>query len=335
LIDQYCWIQADAGRPEAALRALDDFLLDKGQLRSGFPRLLLARCRLHRAMGRVTESEKDLEAFFHADNLKLAHDDDYADACMIRGFALADRGDEAGARRMWRDGYLTAPHVATALPGLPPTAPCYLSSLASDGWIMNRLLAGGLADELSEPAAIELLQEGTVRSQARAFWQAVDRLVPLPQTLLRDMVRTKRGRWCARRAALRALSYGEYLRLPRTLMLHELLQRSLFPKGIAPDQDEIVWKLLNDLSTAHMNGQLSNRQLSELALAWKGASGPLGWEAVEKSLDVAMRGPCAYLLGIRYLQLNRREDALRLFAAARAAGPVDSPLRRLAEAEGR
>jgi hypothetical protein len=113
----------------------------------------------------------------------------------------------------------------------------------------------------------------------------------------------------------------------------ELMRRSLFPNGSNRDQDELVWSVANDLAVAHMTRSLTSRQLGDLALAWKGASGKLGWAAVEHSLDPSLRGRCAYLLGFRYLQLQQRETALRLFTAARDAAPAGSALSRLAEAE--
>lgn len=330
-LDQYCWIQSDAGKHQAALNKLDSFLLDRGQLRKGLSGLTLNRCRLNLALKQPQEADKDLEEYFHPDNLKAAGPRENLEASLLRGFLLEAKGDPAGAKQSWREGLLL---VRPTPPGAaaPATGSWRLSEM-SDLWLWDAILSANLSETLSDADAAEALEEITDRAQSRALWNPLARIVPLPPGLLRDMLESDRARECVRQLAYRTISYGDYLRAPRVMMASALIRRSLFAGTCSREQDELIWNLVNDLLTAHMNDQLTARQLGDLALAWKGASGTLGWEAVEKSLDASIRGPCAYVLGFRYRQLGKPQEARQFFSTAQEAAAAASVLRMLAEAE--
>jgi hypothetical protein len=334
-LDQYCWIQSDAGKPQAALAKLDAFLIEEGkpgeQPRKEHPRLVLHRCRLHLALKQPEEANKVLQEYFLPDNLKAAGPQENLEACLLRGFLLEAQGDQAGARQSWHEGLLL---VRPTPPGAAvPATPSWRLSEMTDLWLWSAILSANLSQTLSDAEAAEALEEITGRAQSRAMWDPVARIVPLPPTLLRDMLQSARARECVRQIAFRTIGYGDFLRAPRVIMASALIRRSLFVDKCSKEQDELIWKLVNDLLTAHMNGQLSDRQLGDLALAWKGASGTLGWKAVEKSLDASICGPSAYLLGFRYRQLGRAQEAREFFTIARESAAASSVLRRLAEAE--
>jgi WD40 repeat protein/tetratricopeptide (TPR) repeat protein len=330
-LDQYCWIQSDAGKPQAALTRLDAFLGDQGKPRNGPPRLVLNRCRVHLALKQPEEANEDLQEYFHPDNLKAAGPQENVEACLLRGFLLEAQGDHAGAKQSWREGLLL---LRPTLPGavVAATTSWRLSEM-SDLWLWSAILSANLSETLSDAEAAEALEEITGRAQSRAMWDPVARIVPLPPTLLRDMLRSPRARECVRQIAFRTIGYGDSLRAPRVMMASALIRGSLFVDECSEEQDELIWKLVNDLLAAHMNGQITDRQLGDLALAWKGASGTLGWKAVEKSLGPSICGPCAYVLGFRYRQLGRPQEARQFFTIARETAATRSVLRRLAETE--
>lgn len=328
-LDQYCWIQTDAGRPQAALTKLDVFA--RSELGRGYSAMVLNRCRLHFALNQPREAEEKLQEFFQSENLNVATPAEVVAACLLRSFLLEEQGDQAGAKQCLRDGLLRA---RPQLPLAPEGAALALRlSEMTDTWLWPAILSASLSETLSEAEAAETLEEITSRPQAHALWDPLRRLAPLPQTMLRDMLESDRARESARRLAFRTNSYGDSLRLPRVTLVSALVRRSLFAGGCSREQDELVWKLVNDLLAAHMEGRLTDRTLGDLVLAWKGASGNLGWKAVESSLDPSVGAPCAYLLGFRYRQLGKLEEARQFFNIAQETAGAGSPMGRLAEAE--
>ena len=63
-------------------------------------------------------------------------------------------------------------------------------------------------------------------------------------------------------------------------------------------------------------GELGQTHLLQMAMAWKGAAGPLGWGGLAVRLPKETRAPLAYVLGRRYRQLDRDQDAARFFQTA-------------------
>jgi hypothetical protein len=291
----------------------------------------LNRCRLHLALNQPQEADKDLEEYFHSDNLKAAGPRENLEACLLRGFLLEARGDQAGAKQSWREGLVRVNPMPLAAAGAAPV-PWRISQMG-DLWLWSAVLSANLSETLSDAEAAETLEEITDRAQSRALWDPLSQIVPLPPTLLFDVLHSERARECARQLAFRTISYENYLRAPRVMMGSSLLRQCLFAEKCSRDQDELSWNLVNDLLRSHMNGRLTARQLGDLALAWKGASGALGWKAVETSLDASIRGPCAYMLGFRYRQLNKPEEARQFFHIALTAAADVPMLRPLAETE--
>ena len=59
----------------------------------------------------------------------------------------------------------------------------------------------------------------------------------------------------------------------------------------------------------------------------------LGWGGVKGSLQPTLRGPIAYLLGLRLMHLDKKADATDVFRTAIADAPKESALYRLATSE--
>ena len=91
--------------------------------------------------------------------------------------------------------------------------------------------------------------------------------------------------------------------------------------------------MINNDSNPYFYIRLSKSQLFQLALAWKGTTNLLGWGGLSSKLKPELRGPAAYLLGLRYLKLNKPTEAAGMFETAATDAPIGSPLKKLAEAE--
>ena len=98
---------------------------------------------------------------------------------------------------------------------------------------------------------------------------------------------------------------------------HVLLDRRDGRPLVSPADDEQLWTLAGCLYAAYADGGFPAAKVIQLALAWKGATNFAGWAGVAPSLDPALRGPLAYVMGHRYRRLKRDPDAADLFRTAR------------------
>ena len=141
------------------------------------------------------------------------------------------------------------------------------------------------------------------------------------------------GRAAAEQLAFLAVEPADYFRLPPQVLVYEKVRQELFPGGPTADQDAAAWDAVGGVCGLMWDGRLSKTAALQLAFAWRGSEGSFGWGGVAPGLPPGVRGPVAFVMGRRYLVLNRPGDARRLFQTAAADAPADSPLRRLAEAE--
>ena len=111
------------------------------------------------------------------------------------------------------------------------------------------------------------------------------------------------------------------------------LRQRAFGESFTDEEEDIVWSVVQQLYAKYLRGELSQPQLVQVALAWKGTTNYLGWKGVKGSIEPGIRGPLAYVLGRRYLCLGLREGALELFRNAQQDAAEGSTLRQLAEAQ--
>jgi hypothetical protein len=102
---------------------------------------------------------------------------------------------------------------------------------------------------------------------------------------------------------------------------------------LLPEQEQLTRQLGEDVFESYCNGEITQLQLLQIGLTWKGFTGPGGWQDVAKGLEPSVRGPLAYGLGLRFLRKNNREEAIKFFETAKGDAPKDSSLARLATAE--
>jgi hypothetical protein len=149
----------------------------------------------------------------------------------------------------------------------------------------------------------------------------------------RKMWATPRGRELARKVAFREVPYHEFLRVPVLLAGLEATRQMLFPGGLSADQEQVLWEAGQDGLAAVSAGRIGLLHAPQALLAWKGRTDLLGWKGLAPLLEPKIRGPAAYVLGFRLLNLNRRADAVALFRSALSNASPDSLLSRLAQAE--
>jgi hypothetical protein len=140
-----------------------------------------------------------------------------------------------------------------------------------------------------------------------------------------------RGRELSQRWITHQVNYDEFLKIPVRLLLYELLRQQGLPAGASSAADDQVWILVYDMIDRLADGRLTRLQATQLFMATKGVTGPLGWAGVSPSLPTDIRGAFAFILGYRALRANR-PDAAEFLAASLVDLPNDSPLRPLAQA---
>jgi hypothetical protein len=95
----------------------------------------------------------------------------------------------------------------------------------------------------------------------------------------------------------------------------------------------LIWKVASDLYAEWAAGRMSDDMVVQLVLTWTDSFAGFAWAGLRNRLKPSIRGPLAYILGHRFLQLKNSGDAARFFQEDLADAPADSTLRRLSEAE--
>jgi tetratricopeptide (TPR) repeat protein len=318
-VEEYAWLLRLRGEPQRALEEVDKWLWEKpGVYREPFLHLLLERARTNAALGRWEAAEKDIEDFLRLAPPGLRSTPYCNDtACLLRGFLRERRGDRAGAARAWGEGVVPVEE-------LDP-----LSGYEA----LSYMMLASLANKLPDAEGGKLLAKANAAAPEEAGPAGVLRLMRVPPAVLREMWRTPRGRESARQIAFREVSFAETLRLPALLLISEYLHQGALPADLTAEQDALLWQFAQDAYASYFAGKLGPALLLPLSLAWKGTSGPFGWAGVAAGLEPPIRGPLAYVMGHRYLRLQKPAEAVKLFRTAFDDAPPGSALRRLARSE--
>src|SRR6266446_860274 len=200
--------------------------------------------------------------------------------------------------------------------------------------VVHNLIMASLTDDLDDAEAAAMLGHLVAAAGGESLVAGFVKLVPVPPRVWREMWRTPRGRGYARQIAFRDLPFADYVRLPVYLTAAELMHQGALPGTLSPDQDQLIWQLTQDVFAAYNQGKLSNVQILQAAAAWKGTTNVFGWDGLAPTLNRALRGPAAYLLGQRYRRVLKRPDAAAaFFRTARDDASPASLLERLVRAE--
>jgi hypothetical protein len=291
--------------------------------------LLVERARLDMALGEWKSAEEDVD---HCLRLMVAERNLWnaeivTMARLIRGFAREAQKDPAGAARAWEEASLSrAPDV-----GPDKAAKLRWWAGAPLREMMPQLIQAGLAKELSldEGKAILTRAIDSFLGDA-ALKRAVllgATLEPSTCTAYGTMWRTERGRKLARRYVLHEVPFPEAVRLPVFLHAHEVIRQQAFGGEFTPDEDELVWELIQKTYALVREGKAKKADLktdlAPLGIVWqfgRSFGGPLLPAQLDPYPEV--RGPLAYVLGRRCLGKKRKEEAQSLFRTAlQDAGP--------------
>jgi hypothetical protein len=145
------------------------------------------------------------------------------------------------------------------------------------------------------------------------------------------MWRTKRGRDLARRVAFRDLPYGDCLRLPLFLNATTMLQRMTLSGEPSEDQEQLTWDLARTVFDAYSSERLKLFDIFQMAIPFLTPTASARPEILPE--DPALRGPLAYLFGLRCKLVCGPREAEPFFAEALKGTDQDARLYRLARKE--
>lgn len=318
---EYSWLLRLLGRPHEALAEVDHCLFEKpGVYRTSQLTLLLERARIHIALEQWDQAEREIEDLFRLTTSKTLVEPYYSAACLVRGFLRERRGDTAGAKAAWHQD-------DAALDRIDPHF----------GFeFIHGLVRASLTDELSDARVEKIIKRftSTLAANDARLATSVLRTVRLPPSLVRRMWRTPRGRDYARKIAFQTIPFSEIIHAGPRLVAADILREGAWQEPPTPDEDALLWKLVEDIYSAYMSGQIKMGQIVALGLTWKGTSGFLGWGSLAPNLQPERRGPLAYVFGCRYARiLQKPTEAAAFFRTALSDAGSDARLRRLAQTE--
>lgn len=330
----YAWLVRMAQGPEAGLAALDKTLrVAAGKRRSSAIALDVERARYLCSLKRFEEAERLLSDYIQAvergvDAIELV------DAYLVYGFSRSLQGDEAGAKRRWREGLEAFRKKRQRI-----------SENAIRGQLGGTHLAyypilGALVDDWTESDVRFFIERNLEPLKAGNSVMAV-----LVNARLRDQVfsteslrsamaagwRSPEGRQIARQLAFHELGFADHAQVPVLLLFKQLLAQSAFLGEPSEAQRALSDQAVKDLLTRFFLGDMDATQAMGLALAWKGQLIAVSWESIQKALEDRrdLRAPLSYILAHRMLRLRKPESAEPLFAAAQRDAAAGSPLAKL------
>jgi tetratricopeptide (TPR) repeat protein/predicted Ser/Thr protein kinase len=332
ICETYTWLLRLNGENHRALKELDLRLYARpGVYREQHVPLLVERARIHVALDQWEEADEDLAEFFRLKPLESRnYHIHHAAACLLRGFSYERRGDLAASRQAWREG---APGEHSAYD--------WSEIYTMEGLAMALVLAS-LAEEFSAQGVDSIMERAIRRASGQINPSLVKGLLNTfmsdltPETIasiMRQAFARPHGRVVARQIALRQLPPDDLIRSSAGAILVAAVDQMLANGRLSPEQEALVVRLADDLYAAYYAGELTRWHVLPLAFTWKGLSNSMGWAGVAPSLEPALRGPLAYLFGLRFLRLNHPAAAEQLFQSAVNDAQPGSPLELVAQAE--
>jgi hypothetical protein len=335
----YCWVLRRAGRGAEAMRSLDRWLADYPSSVPGSPTwfkqaylpIHLERARLLADQRKWADAEDAIDTYLKESPRPILNYHLYAQAHLMKGFCRWEQGDPAGSLRVWREGRFQVfksqwPATNTRERPTGDIAPGKYGLL--DQWIL-----ASLTNEMSDDEGKHLWAALTgyfTHDQAIAGACAAVQMDPV---VLRQAWRSRRGRELAERMAFTQLSPTEFFRTPVKLLAYEKFRQDLFSAAPFPEQDQVMWQCVCDLSNAFLGRRVHMNSAVTLVMAWQGVTGKLGWASASHALPADARGGISYLMGLKYLKLNKPAEAKGMLQTALRDAPADSPLKKLVQEE--
>jgi tetratricopeptide (TPR) repeat protein len=335
-----CWALRAMGNRKEALAVASDRVANYANRKWSDPataqvanasfaplRLELTKC--YAAMEQWPKAEAEIDAFLRDFPQPVEWYTAYSDAHLMRGFLLSRRGDEKGARAAWK--LATYPAFLEQLP--PAKRPTDPAPPGHFWGPVNHWIAASFADTLTDREMAGIFQHamGVIASDP-LYLQMLESL-KLSPAFLQGIWRSPRGREVAWKFAFLDIEPVDYFRLMPTLVAYERIRQDLFAGQPTKEQDDLIWKTMSSVVNLACERKLTKPQMLQVAMAWKGVAGTFGWAGVAGALPPEVRGPSAYLMGLKYLKTGKTEDAKKILRDALEVAAADSPLRKLVSYE--
>jgi len=327
-VETYAWLLRLRDGPQRALNEIQSQMNNAHrQERIG---LLVEQARCHAALNQWEQAQQDLDELNRALPAGKLDYRFHAEACLLRGFFADRKGDAGAAQEEW-------------LKGVPGAMPEYAwNKLVRIDDLAHSLLLASLADKFTTEDLEIILSRVTGRLE-KHFPRSIVKgllgmLLDLPPatlaTVVRQTCRRASARELARQIAFRDLAINELFRKVLGECFVQLTAAIVLDDQISTDQAAVCHEAGEGLFTAYYAGKLTMPLVLKLALTWKGLSDSQGWEGVAPALAPELRGPLAYIFGIRHRRLkNHEQSAAKFFDEARKCAKPDSALGRLLQSE--
>ena len=312
-VDLYAWALGLLKKDQVALEEVDRRI---GAGREANPLLLICRARIAARQGRWAAARDDIDEFFRRrGDLAVGGT---SEACLIRGFIREGLGDVEGARASWREGYRAASGTA------------HMSTLAVS---IMASLSGELTDEDAKIMYKTVLGRLPSNAANIAINTAKNLKFPFDDVIsaLRTMWVRPRGREYARKIALKDCSFSEWMGIQVPLSIAEMCRYGAFRGEPAPEDDELLWQMAQHDFHDYLDHKLDEATLFHVVYVWIGHP-RLSWPLAAHGMPKETRGLSAYVIGHRYLKLDRPEDARDFFRTARENSDPGTLLNRRAQA---
>ena len=338
----YCWELRQTGNQKEAEKQVEGWLLDYSKRpynRNLYPSdpdwlkraglaPLLEKARLAADAKNIPSAEAAIDLYLRDYPRPFSNYSFFVSAYLMKGFCRLEQKDQAGAESAWKQGRFSAYVKELPADRRPAGIIPHGRYSALENWIL-----GSMNGDLTDEEAKELWTALSATVATDPVVAQIGNALQIGPAVIRGAWRSERGKVHARKMAFLDMHPLDYHRTPLILVMYEKFRQDLFAGKPMADQDEIVWQVVHGVAEEFLSGRLAKAQTLQLALAWKGITGALGWSGVAPKLPAALRGPVAYLMGQKLLKLNRPADAAGLFRTAIADAAPDSPLRKLAGQE--
>jgi tetratricopeptide (TPR) repeat protein len=335
---EFAWLARLRGQGAHGLDRLNEMLARTPITEDFWPGELLverARCRI--AAGDWAAAEQDIDAYFQrraSGPTRQGPFSAYSGASLIRGFLHERAGRPAEAEKVWGDCFRQVRLVSTSA-----SAAADDGKYASDGFnsvdVLHALILGSLSGRITTDEGELLFRTSLGTQSGDSMMKVLGPALPtgLVSEALATMWRTDRGRDLARRIAYRNLSFRECVQQPIVLTAYQIFRlRAGADQPLDAAEDALFWDTAEQSVRVYAEQRLGPMDCLAVANTWK--AGPLakmGWGACAGKLEKPLHGRVAYVLGRRYQQLNRPEEAKSFFQEALQLAGDNTVLRRLAQ----
>ena len=248
---------------------------------------------------------------------------------LMRGLIREQLGDRTGADEAFRNGTRSAYRET-----LPPEERAWRIDSDSNT-IRDNLFMAARTGLLTDAEAIEERERIVALFSGSQNLGAIGSLLPVPPEALRKMWLLPSGRDLMRKIMFREADYAEVTWGPVKQLMVAVWHVDAVAE-LTPEHERILQKLADRFVEMIQQRKLGRAGLAKCANMWiggLGAIGSFGWGGLKPLVPKDTVGSVAYVLGHRYVRLNRGMDAMQFFQTAVDSEEEGSTVRRLAQRE--